>query len=203
MPDLGVTIRFEGVKDAEGKVAQFSPRALKALQKAAQDRATIAEGHFKGELVAAYHSAWARGTIAAGLRVQAKIVGNGVDIRFLVPQARELFFMTALGGGHFRTFPVQPFIIRPSTKKALSIPLGNSLARQFIRGEGGRFRGSKGGGLNGRIAVRSVLWGRRTGGFARDVLSEVAQAEGAAFIQDMQKAVAGVVGTMQTTSTGK
>jgi hypothetical protein len=42
----------------------------------------------------------------------------------------------------------------------------------------------------GAIYAKQVMWGSMTGGFHRDVIAEVAQSEGAAFVSDVQAAVA-------------
>jgi hypothetical protein len=187
-----VGVRITGAKDAQGRVHKFSSDALQEIRKEAQERARRTVLRFKEEMSREYTSAWATGQLARGITYKTFISGNGVDVKFYIQDRRELRYVTAALGGHFQRFPVGPFVIRPRNRRSLLVPFPNSLARQFIRGKNGQFAGSKGGGEDGPrpgILVRSVLWGKRTGGFSRDVISEVAQEEGTLFVQDMQQAV--------------
>lgn len=186
MPSPVLSIRIEGTRNAEGRVDAFPREVLQRLRSRASRRAEKTISRFKQEMAQEYTSAWATGRLAAGIKKKVSIVNGGVDIQFTIPSFRELRYVTALGGGHFSRFPVAPFEITPvAPGKALVIPFPSGRARRFIRGERGRFAGSRG----GAIVVKKVLWGKRTGGFSRDVLSEVAQEEGALFVEDMQKAV--------------
>lgn len=200
MASVGVGIRIQGAKNAQGQVKRFSKKALVEIQKAAETRAQQSVARFKREMGAEYTSAWATGALAAGISQKTTISGNGVDVKFFITNQRELAYVTALLGGHFQDFPVGPFEILPQTAKLLFIRFPHPSARQFIRGRGGLFFGSKGtpeGEEPARgIRVSKVLWGKRTGGFRRDVLSEVGQDEGALFVKDMQDAVAGAIATL-------
>jgi hypothetical protein len=98
---------------------------------------------------------------------------------------------------------VTPFVIRPTHGKFLKIRFPSSFARQFIREKtSGQFRGARsttgGGDFSSGILTRQVLWGKKTGGFKRDVLSEVAEQEGEAFITDMQDAVSNAIVSVTT-----
>lgn len=189
MPNIIGGFRIEGAKDAQGRVHKFSNTALRSLQDKASDRADKTVFRFKTEMAKEYTSKWATGLLARGITHKEMRSGNGIDVQFLIQDRRELRYVTAALGGYFHQFPVGPFVIVPQTRKFLLIPFPNSLARRFIRGKGGRFAGSQSsGGEEGPpgILTRKVIWGRRTGGFSRDVISEVAQDEGALFVQDMQ-----------------
>lgn len=194
MPNLVLSTRITGADVGIRKTQAFSPAAIKAIQEAAQARAQITVQRFKREMDAEWGSAWATGLLAAGVTFKTSINTDGVDVKFYIPNRQELKFVTALFGGHFKSFPVGPFVIKPVNGKSLSIPLVGR-ARQFIRGEKGQFAGSRAGSEDfpGRIAVKAVLWGRKTGGFARDVIAEVAEQEGAIFVEDVRNAVADVI----------
>lgn len=194
-------LRIEGAKDAGGRVHRFNDQSLQDLQKAAKDRADQTVNQIRIQMATEYTSKWAQGRLARGVRSKVEINGNGVDVEILIPEYRELRYVTSLLQGHFQNFPVRPFAILPVTRKALLIPFPNPMARQFIRGKGGRFAGSLGGGEDGPrpgILVKRVLWGRRTGGFARDVLRDVAESEGALFVDDMIKSMQGSINIMTT-----
>lgn len=193
MANLGVSIRIEGGKDAQGKVVRFSQQALSELRKAAKERAQKSVFRFKSEMAAEYTSKWATGALAAGVTYRTFISNNGIDVKFYIKDRRELRFVTSLLGGHFQQFPVGPFVIQASRAKALFIRFPHSGARRFIQGEGGRFAGSKTSGDPSGIRVKQVLWGKRSGGFPRDVIKDVAGAESVSFIQDMQEAIATAV----------
>lgn len=196
MPIPNMSFRIEGATDAAGKVQQFSPAALAAIRRAAKDRASRSVGTMRNEMAQEYTSKWATGMLARGITYRTFISGNGIDVKFYIQDRRELRYVTALLGGHFQRFPVGPFVIIPKRARNLRIPFPGSFARRFIRGpEKGQFAGSQKGGA---IFVKSVIWGNKTGGFSRDVLSEVTQTEGALFVQDMMSAVQGVV--VKTTS---
>lgn len=197
MPNVIAGYRITGAEDAQGRVHNFSNDALQEIRKQAQRRARQTVLRFKEEMGREYTSAWATGMLARGITFKTAITGNGVDIQFFIQDRRELRYVTAALGGHFQRFPVGPFVIRPTGGgKALSIRFPSSLARQFIRGKNGTFAGSRGG--RSGIVVKSVLWGKRTGGFSRDVISEVAEEEGALFVQDMTRAVEKAVVKMTT-----
>lgn len=201
MPTPILGLRIEGGTDAAGRVHTFSTHSLEEIRRAAQERARKTVFTFKQEMAREYTSKWATGQLARGITFKTIISGNGVDVKFYINDRRELRYVTALMGGHFQRFPVGPFEILPSSRKALLIRFPNSMARQFIRGAKGQFAGSLGGGEDGPragILVKRVLWGRRTGGFSRDVISEVAQQEGALFVRDVQAAVEGSIVKMTT-----
>lgn len=196
--------RITGGKTASGKLRKLNEATLANLRNAADARAKLFVERMREELLAEYQSQWAKGAVAKSLKYTATIKGNGVDVKFFFGNLRELQYITAMGGGHFQNFPVTPFIITPSTRKALKIPFPNSFARQFIRDKAsGQFRGAKStrgpdGEFTSGILVRKVLWGNKTGGFRRDVISEVAEDEGARFIQDMHDAVSQAIVTVTT-----
>lgn len=192
MVDLFLNINITGVKDVMGRVHRFNAESISELRKAAQDRARQTKTEFKTEMDREYTSAWATGRVARGITYKTIQSKDGIQVQFFIPDHRELRYITSLLGGHFQRFPVGPFVILPTTRKALSIPFPNSLARQFIRGPKGQFAGSRGGGENGPragILVRRVLWGRRTGGFSRDVLAEVGAREGDLFVADVTQSM--------------
>jgi|SRR6185503_3106543 len=186
MLDFPVSVRITGAADASGRVGKLSTRALKELKKAAEVRAQKTKDRFQTEMAREYTSAYATGQLARGITYRAFQSGNGVDVKFFIQDRRELRYLTAALGGHFQRFPVGPFVIQAQEGRSLRIPLAGPLARQFIRGKKGRFTGSRGGGA---IYVKKVLWGNKTGGFSRDVISEVAEQEGALFVKDVQAAV--------------
>lgn len=191
---FGVGVSVSGLRDVQGRVHKFGPESLSALKQAAIQRADVSIARFKTELGREYTSKWATGRVARGMTHKVIQSTDGVDVQFFVNDVRELRYITSLLGGHFQRFPVGPFVIQPTSRKSLLIPFPNSLARQFIRGPKGQFQGSRGGGEDGPrpgILVKRVLWGRRTGGFSRDVLREVAEQEGDLFVAD-------VVQSMQT-----
>lgn len=197
-PILG--IRIEGIKDVNGKVHTFSTHALQEIRAAARERAQQSVFRFKQEMAREYTSKWATGMLAKGITFKTFIVNDGVNVQFYIADRRELRYVTALMGGHFQNFPVGPFVLVPVSGKAMRIRFPNSFARQFIRGPKGQFAGAKGAGegFPSGILVRRVLWGKRTGGFSRDVLSEVAQSEGELFVRDMMAAVQGTIAKMTT-----
>jgi hypothetical protein len=198
-PILG--IRIEGGTDAAGKVHTFGTHSMEDIRRMAQERARKTVFKFKQEMAAEYTSKWATGALARGIHFKTQITNDGIDVQFFINDRRELRYVTAIMGGHFQRFPVGPFLIIPKTRKALLIPFPNSMARQFIRGAKGQFTGSLGGGEDGPrggALVRRVIWGRRTGGFSRDVINEVAQQEGVLFVQDMQSAIENSIVTMTT-----
>jgi hypothetical protein len=189
---FGTSIQMSGVQDALGRVHKFGPESLAALKVAATSRADVSVSRFRTEMGREYTSKWATGRLARGITHKVIQSENGVDVQFFINDERELRYVTALLGGHFQRFPVGPFVILPRIKKSLMIPFPNSLARQFIRGPKGQFQGSRGGGEDGPrpgILVKRVLWGRRTGGFSRDVLSEVAASEGELFVADVTQSM--------------
>ena len=201
MPTPILGLRIEGGTDAAGKVHVFSSQSLQEVRRAAQERARQTVFTFKQEMAREYTSKWATGMLARGITFKTAISNDGVDVQFFIADRRELRYVTALMGGHFQRFPVGPFAIVPVAGKALRIRFPNSMARQFIRGPKGQFAGSLGGGEDGPrpgILVRRVIWGRRTGGFSRDVISEVAQQEGALFVRDVMAAVEGSIVKMTT-----
>lgn len=192
---IGLSFRIEGATDAAGKVQQFNRETLKAIREKAKERAAQTVFRFQTEMEREYTSAWATGMLARGITYRTFVKGEGIEVKFYIQNRQELRYVTAALGGYFQQFPVGPFIIKPTRAKTLLIPFPNSLARQFIRGEGGRFKGSKGGSEGEPapgIRVRQVLWGRRTGGFSRDVISEVLASESALFVKDMTAAVEGI-----------
>jgi len=196
MPIIGLQFRIEGAKNAAGKVQAFNAEALKVVREKAKERARQTVFQFKTQMAREYTSAWATGMLAQGVTYRTFVRGDGIEVKFYIGERRELRYITAALGGHFRRFPVGPFIIRPiPPKKVLAIRFPNSAARQFIRGPiGGRLAGAKPTRgdedyPHGIIRIRQVLWGRRTGGFSRDVISEVAEQESILFVQDMAAAV--------------
>lgn len=190
MPQINLGFRIEGATDAAGRVQQFPRDVLEQINQAAQERAKQTVSHFQREMAREYTSAYATGLLARGITYKTFIKGNGVNVQFQIQDRRELRYVTALLGGHFRQFPVGPFIIRPRTGGTLRIPF----ARTFLRGSKGQFRGSTP--AAGFMLVKQVLWGSRSGGFPRDVLSEVAQSESVLFVEDMQRAVQNAIVTM-------
>lgn len=185
MLSIPVGIRITGAKDAQGRVQRLSPSAKELIRKASEARATRMQTRFQTEMAREYTSPFATGQLARGITFKVAKAGDGVDVQFFINDRRELRYVTALLGGHFQRFPVGPFVIRATNPTGtLRIPLVGQ-ARQFVRGAKGRFRGSRGSAL----FVKSVLWGRKSGGFSRDVISEVAEQEGALFVQDVQDAV--------------
>jgi hypothetical protein len=192
---MALSFRIEGATDAAGKVQQFNRETLEVIREKARERAAQTVFRFQTEMDREYTSAWATGMLARGITYKTFVKGDGVEVRFYIKHRRELRYVTTALGGHFKQFPVGPFEIRPVRAKSLLIPFPNSLARQFIRGEGGRFQGSKGGSEGEPapgIRVKQVLWGKRTGGFSRDVISEVMASESALFVRDMTAAVEGI-----------
>lgn len=192
-----VGVRITGAKDARGKVHIFSNRVLQNIKKKADTRAEQTIFRFNQEIAREYKSQWATGGLAH-VTSKSVIKDNGVEIQFFIPNRRELRYVTSLLGGHFQKFPVGKFFISPVRAKFLRIPFPTGLARRFIRGAKGQFAGSQAtleddepG--SGAILVRRVLWGKKTGGFKRDVIREVAQEEGALFVRDMQAAVKGSI----------
>lgn len=196
---LGFTIRIEppgSATAAAEKVKAFNDEALKEIREKAKERARKTVFQFKQEMDREYTSAWATGLLASGITFRTFVRGNGVEVKFYIQGRRELRYVTSALGGYFRRFPVGPFVIRPTPpKKTLAIRFPNSAARQFIRGAGGRFAGAKSSGADefpgGAIRVRQVLWGRRTGGFTRDVISEVIEKESVLFVKDLTEAIQG------------
>lgn len=193
---LSLSLRIQGTQTAKGKARKISDRSLQAIQSKAKVRAEQTVRRFQTEMAREYTSQWATGQLARGITYKTAISDNGVDVQFYIQERRELRFVTALLGGHFRQFPVGPFLITPTEGKALVIRLPPGRARRFIRGRGGQFQGSK----EGPIVVRQTLWGKKTGGFSRDVIAEVAAEEGVLFVRDMEEAVKNVI--VQVTSGG-
>jgi len=195
MPVIGLSFRVEGATDAAGKVRQFNAEALKEIREATKERARQTVFQFQTQMEREYTSAWATGMLARGVTYRTFVKGDGIEVKFYIQDRKELRYVTAALGGYFRQFPVGPFVIKPVRAQSLLIPFPNSLARQFIRGAGGRFKGSKGGtegDPSPGIRVKQVLWGRRTGGFSRDVISEVAEAESVLFVKDLTSSVQGI-----------
>jgi len=197
MPSL--SFRVEGAADASGKITKFNQAALKLIQQKAAERADKTVLRFKEEMAREYTSAWATGMLARGITHKTFVKGNGVEVKFYIEGRKELRYVTAALGGQWQQFPVGPFVIRPVKAKSLLVPFPNSSARQFLRGAGGRFRGSAStaeaeGGPG--IRVKQVLWGSRTGGFSRDVISEVAASESVLFVEDLTSAVQGIAVTL-------
>src|SRR6185503_11533038 len=112
MLDFPVRIRIVGAKDAQGRVAKLPREALKEIQKVSQQRATQTTRRFQSEMAREYTSAYATGQLARGITFKSAIRGDGVDIKFFIRDRRELRYLTAALGGHFRRFPVGPFVIR-------------------------------------------------------------------------------------------
>lgn len=186
--DFPVSVRIVGARDAQGRIARLSPDALNQIQKATERRAQITRDRFQIEMAREYTSQWATGQLARGITFKTFKKGNGVQIQFFIRDRRELRFVTAALGGHFQQFPVGPFVIKandPAGKLAIRLPPGGH-TRRFLRGAKGKFAGSRAGNA---IIVKEVLWGNKSGGFSRDVISEVAEQEGALFVQDVQNAV--------------
>ena len=209
MPALGMSFRVEGALDAAGKVRQFNSETLKEIREKAKERAAQTVFRFKQEMDREYTSAWATGMLARGITYRTFVKGDGIEVKFYIAGRRELRYVTAALGGHFQKgFPVGPFVIRPKPpKKLLAIRFPGSSARQFIREtKTGRFAGARstmgeeGEYPSGRIRVTQVLWGSKTGGFSRDVISEVMAEESVLFIRDLTAAVQDVA--VKVTSTG-
>lgn len=200
MSNVGIHIQIEGAKNAQGKIKKFSPQALAEIRKAAKERARQTVFRFKSEMAAEYTSETATGALASGVTYRTAVSNNGIDIQFYIKDRRELRYVTALLGGHFKQFPVGPFTIRPVNKRVLSIPFRGFVAQAFIRGAKGRVMGTTPASsfITGRRAIDEVVWGRKTGGFSRDVLSEVAKEEGALFVQDMQSAITNAVASLKS-----
>jgi hypothetical protein len=196
---LSFGFRIEGEEKVDAAVRRLTPAALKAIREKAAKRANQTVAKFQQEMAQEYTSQWATGLLARGITHKTIISGDGVDVQFFIKDRKELRYVTAALGGYFQQFPVGPFVIKPTSGKALSIPLPAG-GRAFTRGAGGRFTGSRAFNeeFGGRIAVKQVLWGRKTGGFSRDVISEVMQEESVLFVQDMQEAVQGAI--VQVTS---
>jgi hypothetical protein len=187
-PVLG--IRIDGVENAQGALKRLTPKILANIQKKAEARADQTVQRFNRELTSEYHSQWATHRIAK-VKAIVKQVGGGVDIEFMIPNVRELQYITGImEDSYFTDFPVEPFVITPVNGKWLRIPFPNSRARAFTRGEAGQFRGSK---KADAIYRRAVVWGSKTGGFRRDVIADVAAEEGESFVADMEEAVRGAI----------
>jgi len=187
MPELmSVTIQVTGADEAIASARRLTPAALKELREAIRERAKQTVFRFKAEMEAEYTSAWATGMLAQGITFKTFNRPEGAEVKFYIQDRRELRYVTAMLGGYFKRFPVGPFTIRARNTKMLRIPFPNSLARRYTRGEAGKFTGSRPG---SGIYVKEVLWGKRSGGFPRDVISEVAEQEGALFVRDMEAAV--------------
>jgi hypothetical protein len=134
--------------------------------------------------------------LARGITFKTFQRGDGVDVKFYIQERKELRYVTAALGGHFDHFPVGPFKIRAKPPKMyLKIPFPNPMARRYTQGAGGKLTGSRPGGA---ILVKEVLWGSRTGGFSRDVITEVAAQEGALFVKDVEEAVLKAIKTTIT-----
>lgn len=189
MVSPGLGFRIEGIEDAQGALREMGPRTLDRLQKKAKTRADKTAERFNREIRGEYTSQWATGRLA-NVRAHVQTDGDGVTVDFSIPNVRELEFVTAiLPDSYFTEFPVEPFEIVPVEAKYLRIPLPAG-GRLFTRGAGGRFTGSRAGDA---AYTKLARWGSKTGGFRRDVIGEVAQAEGEEFIADMEEAVRGVI----------
>ena len=192
MPNVLLGLRITGAPDSLRRVQKFNRESTGALHAAVEDRARQTQARFKQEMAREYTSKWATGRVGNSISFRTKRSGDDIDVQFFVQDFRELRYITSLLGGHFQSFPVGPFVIQPKSRKSLVIPFPNSMARQFIRGPKGQFQGSRGGGEDGPragILVKRVLWGRRTGGFSRDVLAEVGQQEGELFVADVTQSM--------------
>lgn len=111
-----------------------------------------------------YTSRSATGRLGRSIGYRTQLTSNGISVSFVIANFRELSFVTSLAGGYFQSYPVGPYIIEPNPPK-------KHLRIQFRSGE--------------VIYPLRVLWGSESGGFERDVLSEVGQSEGEAFVQDI------------------
>lgn len=183
---LGTTVQISGTKEAitaAGNIRRAPQRALRAAAVARSDQ-TVAR--FRQELLGEYHSPWATGQIARSVRAKVNNTNTGVSVTFTANSgARDhIQYITAVVGGGFDKFPVRPFTIKPIHYKYLYIRFPGR-ARAFIQNKDtGKIEGSR----SGRIRAKKVLWGSKSGGFHRDVITEVAQSEGQIFVQDVIEA---------------
>jgi hypothetical protein len=181
MPNLGVSVRVEGATRVRGKLIKFNRTALENIREKARDRARETRLRFTTEMLREYTSQDATGILARSVSFKTFNRNDGIDVKFYIANRRELEYVTASLGGYFSRFPVRPFIIRPVNGKALVIH--SEMIGAMSRGRTPSL---------GRVPVavrKYVRWGSRSGGFQRDVITEVGQEEGAAFVQDMQQAV--------------
>lgn len=185
-----ITYQVVGAEDVLGRVRALGPKAVERLRQRAAELADDAQARFRAELGGAYHSQWATGELARSVKAHVEPLGSeGVSVSFSFGDPKALQFVTALGGGVWKSFPREPFWIyrRPGTK-ALAIPLPGAKARRFIQeGSTGRMAGSKKGSY-----IRTpgpVYLGKKTGGFEKDVIAEVGTKEGQRFVEEMHSAV--------------
>lgn len=162
-----VEVRFGGLRKATGKIHNFQATTLERLREATQRRAKQSRDRMRAEMAAAYTSRSATGRIGRSIGYRTQLTENGITVSFVIGAFRELQFITALAGGHFQNYPVGPYIIAPNPPK-------KNLRIQFRSGE--------------VIYPLAVLWGSESGGFERDVLSEVGQSEGESFMADVTAA---------------
>jgi len=194
-----ISFRVTGVPQAQAQTKRFAQVSVQELQEATKDRARQTVFRFKEEMGAAYRSQWATGELAKGITFKSRATPDGMEVNFFIAERRELRFVTAMMGGHFRHFPVAPFVIVPKFKKFLLLRFPSGFSRRFIRGSKGQFAGSQpsGGGEDGEgvpgILVKRVIWGKKSGGFHRDVISEVAESEAQFFIGDVTAAVSAAI----------
>lgn len=184
---MQVSTQFIGLKDVQGLLAAHPAQAISLLQGVVSKRAGQAKNSFIEAMDLAYTSGFATGRLGNSITYRTLKRQDGVELRFYIRPYRELEFVTALLGGHFKIFPVRPFEIYPQGRKRLAIRRDAGESRVTLRllrpGE-------------------PVLWGSQTGGFSRDVLSEVAEEEGRFFLEDVQNAMAEALSHLQNTVSG-
>jgi hypothetical protein len=196
MSNLSFSIKITGAKDSAGQIEHFNNKVLQDIRTKAQIRAHETVNNIRSAMLTEYTSAWATGQTARGVSFRTFVQSDGVEVRFYIAETQALQYITAMMGGHFQQYPVGPFLIFPHRKKSLKIqlPVG-----AFLRGERGHFKGSVG--ANSALPSvfkRSVLWGKRTGGFGRDLISELSELEGNAFVADMEAVVQNAIVQLHT-----
>jgi hypothetical protein len=177
---LESNFRIRNVAEVNGKLTRFNGDVLSRLRQKARDRANQSAGELRYQMRLEYRKG--TGALAESVTYRTFQRDDGIEVRFYIAERRELSYVTAALGGHFQHFPVRPFIIRPRNGRRLVIHAEgfSDVAR------GGRFQSL------GRVPVKVVQyvrWGSQTGGFHRDVITEVGEQEGAAFVEDMNQAV--------------
>lgn len=156
-----ISFRITGLDQVRAKGKRFRVVPLERVRAAAQVRARDIKARVKAAMRREYTSPGS-GRLANSLGYRTQLLDDGVDIQFHIGGFRELEYVTALGGGYFTTFPVDPFVMVPSSSKFLRI--------QFA---------------DGIVFTKYALWGSQTGGFSRDVLTEEFESELEAFQSEM------------------
>jgi hypothetical protein len=195
MPQLGFSVKITGAKNAAGQIEHFNQKVLEDIRSKAQIRARETVNSIRSAMLLEYTSAWATGETARSITFRTFIQTDGVEVRFYIAETEALKYITAMMGGHFRQFPVGPFLIFPQRRKylAIQLPVG-----AFLRGSGGRFRGSVGSKSTAFAFRKAVLWGHRTGGFGTDLISDLSETEGNAFVADMEAVVQNAIVQLHT-----